>query len=221
MKLFAAALLALSAAATTQAAVIVTNATQYNTGYTVSNTDLLQQHLASSSFTGNFSAENTLGAAAFTNGVFGTQGNQGNGGQAATGITGNVATFNLDRAYNLSSIDSYAGWDAYRGGQSYDVYFATLANPSTYQFLATVYNDATGVNLGNTNTRANLVGANGFLATNVTSLRFNFKDNLSQGYNGYREIDVQGSAVVPEPASIALFGLALAGVALFGRRQRG
>ncbi len=220
MKFIAAALLSLFAAASAHAGVVVTNTTQYNAGFTVSNTDLLQQHLSSSTYTGNYTVENALGAAAFTNGIYGGQGNQGNGGQAATGVGGNVATYMFDRAYNLSSIDSYAGWDAYRGGQSYDVYYATFANPSTWLLLASVYNDATGVGIGNTNTRANIVSSSGFLASNVAGVRFNFKDNLNQGYNGYREIDVQGSAV-PEPSSIALFGLALAGIAAFTRRQRG
>ena len=61
MKFVAAALLSLFAAASSHAGVTVTNTTQYNQGYAVSNTDLLQQHLSSSSYTGNFTAENTLG----------------------------------------------------------------------------------------------------------------------------------------------------------------
>src|SRR5450830_136255 len=204
MKFVAAALLSLFAAASSHAGVTVTNTTQYNQGYAVSNTDLLQQHLSSSSYTGNFTAENTLGTGAFTNVIYGGQGNQGNGGEAATGVGGNVATYMFDAAYNLTSIDSYAAWDA----------------PSTWLLLASVYNNATGAGIGNTNTHANIVSGSGFLANNVAGVRFNFKDDLSFGYNGYREIDVQGSAV-PEPGSIALFGLALAGIAAFGRRQRG
>ena len=220
MKFVAAALLSLFAAASSHAGVTVTNTTRYNQGFAVSNTDLLQKHLSSSTYTGNFTAENTLGSAAFTNGIYGGQGNQGNGGEAATGMGGNVATYMFDAAYNLTSIDSYAGWDAYRGGQSYDVFYATYDAPSTWLLLASVYNNATGAGIGNTNTHANIVSGSGFLAHNVAGVRFNFKDDLSFGYNGYREIDVQGSAV-PEPGSIALFGLALAGIAAFGRRQRG
>ena len=219
MKQLAAALLSVFAIASAQATVIVSNYTQYNQGYTVSNTDLLQTHLKSSSFTGGtFSAEGSNGVAAFTNGVFGAQGNPGNG-ESATG-NNNSATFTFDRAYNLTSIDSYAGWDAFRGGQSYSVFYATFANPSTYILLASVYNDATGSGIGNTNTRANIVNNSGFLATNVGSLRFDFNTNLNSGYNGYLEIDVQGSAVVPEPGSIALVGLGLAGLAAFARRKQ-
>lgn len=221
MKQLAVALLsvlAAFAASSAQATVVVTNTTQVNSGYAVSNTDLLQTHLRSSSFSGNYTVEGSNGAAAFTNGIFGNLGNPGTG-ESATGVGGNVATFNLDGAYNLTSIDSYAGWDNYRGGQSYDVYYATLANPSTYLLLASVYNNA--VSGGNTNTRANIIDNSGFLATNVTSLRFNFSDNLAQGYNGYREIDVQGSRAVPEPGSIALLGLGLAGLAGFARRKQG
>src|SRR5450830_1146008 len=183
MKFVAAALLSLFAAASSHAGVTVTNTTQYNQGYAVSNTDLLQQHLSSSSYTGNFTAENTLGTDAFTNGIYG-------------------------------------GRDAYRGGQSYDVFYATYDDPSTWLLLASVYNNDNGAGIGDTNTHASIVSDSGFLANNVAGVRFNFKDDLSFGYNGYREIDVQGSAV-PEPSSIALFGLALAGIAAFARRQRG
>lgn len=220
MKQLAAALLAVFTLAGAHAGVIVSNTTQYNSGFSVSTTDLLQTHLQSSSFSGNsFTAEGAKGTNAFNNGLFGGQGNQGNGGEAATGAL-NSATFTFDRAYNLTSIDSYAGWDAYRGGQSYDLFYATSIAPSTWILLATVFNDATGVGIGNTNTRENIVASSGFLASNVASLRFDFKNNLSQGYAGYREIDVQGSAVVPEPGNIALFGLGLAGLALFGRRKQ-
>ncbi len=219
MKQLAAALLAVFAIAGAHASVIVTNTTQYNSGFTVSNTDLLQTHLQSASYSGSFTAENAKGTSAFNNGVFGGQGNQANGGEAATGAN-NSATFTFDRAYNLTSIDSYAGWDAYRGGQSYDLFYATSAAPANWILLTSVFNDATGAGIGNTNTRENIVASSGFLATNVASLRFDFKNNLNQGYAGYREIDVQGSAVVPEPGSIALLGLALGGLAMFGRRKQ-
>jgi hypothetical protein len=204
----------LFAAQTAGATAIVTKTDQYNAGFTVSSTDLLQTQLASSSFVGSFTQEGALGTAAFTNGVYGEQGNQSNqhpyGSQAATADGNNSATFTLKRGFDLTSIDTYAGWDNFRGGQSYTVYYATAANPANYIQLASVYDNFTGG--GNSNTHISLTGSGGILAANVISLKFQFNGNLTDGYAGYREIDVQGR-VVPEPGSLALLGLGLAGLA--------
>jgi hypothetical protein len=229
MKLLSASMFALiaSAAQVAVAAPVLQTTVQYNTGFTVSATDLLQTNLAGTSYTGNFRQEDARGTAAFNDGIYGTQGNQAgwqpSGSHAATADGANVAVFNLTGAFDLTGIDTFAGWDRYRGGQEYTVSYATSANPLNYTELTRVYLDAKEG--GNVNTRVTIRdSATAFLARDVVSLRFDFGGNLTYGYSGYREIDVFGTAVpraeVPEPASIALLGLGLAGIAFLRRRAR-
>ena len=208
------------------AAVVVNHTTTINAGFTVSNSDLLQTHLASASFIGSFVHEGNIGVAAFNNGIYGSQGNQGgmNPGQfeAATADAANTATFILDAGsgfgYDLSSLDVFAGWDQYRGGQQYGLYYDTVAAPGSYVFLTSVFNNAVGANSSqNVNTRAQITDSSGTLAANVRSLRFVFGGGLTFGFAGYREIDAFGTASIPEPTTGVLTLLPAA--ALLRRRR--
>ena len=208
---------------TAGASVLVQNTTQFNSGFAVSATDLLQTHLASTTLSNAVSREGEQGLLALTDGAFGGQGNQGGGGGAATMDASNVLTYQLDlgngAGWDIQSISSYAGWDAYRGGQSYTVAYATVFAPTVYIDLATEFNDATGSGVGNVDTRAVISSSTGVLAQNVASLRFTFGSNLQAGYAGDREIDVLGGASVPEPSTLLLGLLALGGVVLSRRRR--
>lgn len=181
-------------AGVSQGAAVVSYTVQRNFGFTVSGGDLLQTHLAGTSFTGNFVREGAIGTSAFNNGIYGGQGNQGSGGQSATADQTNTATFILDAGtgfgYDITAVDVYAGWDSYRGGQQYSLYYDTVSSPGTFLFLASAFNDAKEG--GNVNTRSNIVDSSGLLAYQVRSLRFDFGGGLTFGYAGYREIDVQG-----------------------------
>lgn len=152
--------------------------------------------------------------------------------------------FNLTASpagYNLSTIQTYAGWDSGRDGQQYNVEYSTAAAPGVFLSLKTIsrfdntsfpsslewtFNDETGqeeeVLVTNRDEAATLVqlhAETGFLAENVAALRFNFS-GVENGGTGYREFVVQGSEVsaVPEPATmIGTLGL-LAGGLLVRRR---
>lgn len=226
----AAAFCLLAFAASSFASVTYTN--QVDTAFTVSNTDLLQTNLSSanpSPNAGSFQAESIHGAPELTNGIFGAQGGSGsNGHQAASGDAGQSIDYVLDlsvatQGYSLTSIDTYAGWDSFRGGQSYTVAYSTVADPGTFINIATAFDDfssiTSGLN-GNHNTHVNIVNPTGFLASNVADIRFTFNGGLTFGFAGYRELDVQGVPSVPEPASCVLFGLGAIGLCTVARRRR-
>jgi hypothetical protein len=148
--------------------------------------------------------------------------------------------------YNLSTIQTYAGWDSGRDGQQYNVEYSTVAAPGTFLSLATanrfdttdfpltnpVYDDdgnetgAFSANEWEAATLVQLQADTGFLAENVAALRFNFTgfgnagNAFENGGTGYREFVVQGSQVsaVPEPATM-MGTLSLMAVSLLRRRR--
>lgn len=200
------------------AAIQITNTTLSNAVFTTSNIDILQTNVASTTQTGIFTHFGAIGATALTDGQFGALG--GNSQFSSALIGGASITYNFTSAMNISDISTYAGWDAYRGGQSYTVSYAAAGDPANFIALASVYNDAQDPRPGrNVSTRAAIINTSGLLATNVSSLRFDFNNDLTFGPAGYRELDVNGTvaSVVPEPASWALM---IIGFGLVGVQQR-
>jgi len=97
--------------------------------------------------------------------------------------------------YDITNITVYSGWqDNGRDAQSYNVYYSTKANPTTFISLTTVaYNPTVADNIASAN-RVVLYDSTGApIAANVAAVKFDFT-SLENGYEGYGAITVQGTA---------------------------
>jgi hypothetical protein len=200
---------------------------QLNELYTVSGTDLLQAGGITTTTSGDLNQEGVMGAAALTDGGFGPAGGANSnppGMAAASGDSLGMITYGFDLGaspfgYSLSGVDVYAGWDGFRGGQKYTLSYSLVSDPSTFIPLGGVDMDADSGNTpgGPINTRSMVRDADGELASNVAALRIQFASG-TVGFLGYREIDVFGTASIPEPTAPLV--LALAGALVTLRRKR-
>jgi len=233
-KILTASISVLLLIASSRAAVSVSYTDRANAGFEVSNSDLLQTNLSTINpfpNAGAFQLYGVLGVPELNNGIFGALGGPGDQHVYQSATAGSGGGFqpagqsilytldggNLGQGYDLTGISTYAGWDAFRGGQSYTVAYSTVFNLSTFIDIATVYDDFHGPFLGNT--EAKIASSGSPLATNVSTIRFTFNGGLSQGFAGYRELDVFGSSTsVPEPTSALL--MTAGAISLLARRQR-
>jgi hypothetical protein len=141
-----------------------------------------------------------------------------------TSMMPNVATvqFNLNGAFNLTTIRTYASWqDDGRSGQGYVVNYATAAAPTSFSLLHSIaeYNFPDMYTVF-PSTMVRLTSSNGFLAENVVSLQFVF-NGYQNGGTGFGEFQVLGSqaTAVPEPGTLLPAAALVAGALL--RRRRG
>jgi MYXO-CTERM domain-containing protein len=205
--------------------------------------NLLATNLSSAASTGTFYDETNPSFAVVLSrlydGQFGTP-----GAAAAVFVMPNEATlqFNLNGAFNLTTIRTYASWDSDRDGQRYVVKYATAAAPTTFTTLHSVsaYDNTSfpDVDSGQTDDNdqpimvpndesvsSTLVtlteDSTGVLAANVVSLQFVF-NGYENGGTGFREFQVLGTSVssVPEPGTFLPAALLVAGAWLRRRRPR-
>lgn len=211
----------------------------------VSSTDLLNG-LTATTLVGGFNRGGAAGPGVLTDGTFDTAfgstsagpANVGRNafasiGQDANAQTGQTITYSLGGAFNLSEIVIYGGWvDGGRDQQNLDILVSTDGTLFTSLGATLGGNEGNlnhdtdpNVNGGaeNFNTRSPVVHRNSitedtapFLAAGVTHVRFD-QQTVENGYTGYAEFDVFGTAV-PEPSTSLLGALGLG--MLFIRRKR-
>ena len=226
-------------------AVVVTNhaeaapapgAPSFTPSYVVSASDLINGLLPAAS-AGAFDLELGGGLPVLTNGTYGTITQPGGApdrthGAFATvgggGGSGQFVTYALDTAasplgYDVTRIDLFSGWnDNGRDQQLFGVSYSTVGNPGTFIPLASGNFNPTVPADTQSATRVTVTeDALPNLASGVGMIRFDFTGPPApeNGYVGYAELDVLGSATVPEPAAVAPFAAA-AGLLLARRRSR-
>ncbi len=201
-----------------------------NDAYTVSSVDLLQTSVSSTNngLILNVGENNGAGGNTFAvlnNGIFG----DGTplvldniiGKSESVVIQSGTITYTLDTSlntlgYTITSINTYAGWANFpRGSQAYTVSYS-LVGSATFTDLATITLNFDGF----TQERYSITeDTTGILATGVDEIRFTLPAQQFDGV-GYKELDVFGTAVVPEPSTLILFGLGLTSLSLRRKRLR-
>ena len=197
-------------------------------GSFVTTNNLLATNLTSSSHSGSFYTEQTGNWPVVVGRLY--DGQLGpNGGETASGenkttysVMPNTATiqFDLNGAFDLTEIRTYASWDSGRDAQDYVVKYATSAAPTTFNILHDL--DAFNPPGGNpSSSLVKLTSNSGALVANVVSLQFEF-NGLENGGTGYREFQVSGTSAtaVPEPGTFIPAAVLVAGAILRRRRSR-
>ena len=191
--------------------------------YTVAAGDLLETSatLTSASGVGQEEGITSTDLSILADGQFGGTGGGGRADSVAihngAELIYTLAPTPLGLGYEITRIDSYTGWqDGGRVDQLYTVMYATVGDPDSFIPLATAQ-----LGSADGNTFLSLVDlGGGLLATNAAKLKF-FFPSTENGYVGYREFDVFGAAVVPEPSTFILLAMsAVAGLVVLGWRRR-
>lgn len=148
-------------------------------------------------------------------------------------------TFNTSShaaGYDITNIATYAGWNVGGGGRSNQGYQIdlTYVNGTTATLLPKTTLNAnssptywTQVSL--TNAEGGALSQNGIVASGIKAITFrNFDESaVSAAYNDkvyqqvmYREIDIVGTATVPEPGTMVLCAVGLFGLLAYAWRKR-
>jgi uncharacterized protein (TIGR03382 family) len=206
------------AVVTSQAKAAVVTAIQFNSGNVLPSsivavsTDLLQTSL--SGVTGDQTNQN------LRNGTTGTAYDNSVGDPANINVSnGYTTTYDLDvtvnvYGYDITEFRLFSGWNDLRASQQYTISYSLVGSSAftTLTSFTSLQNDGSLLTRTYDDTAAPLISG-------VDAVRFNFvyPDNDFGRATVYREIDVLGTATIPEPSAAILGGLGL--LALLRRRR--
>ncbi len=188
--------------------IVITTANQNSSGsftpmWPIETDSLIAGQMPSVVGSGNFTYEDGVaGIGALTDGTFGPVDDKSS--YATCGNSaGQSVTYYINGA-TLTNIVVYSGWpDQNRDGQFYTVFYSTVAAPTTFLPLTSVYYNpaVTGVSANRVTITSSTDAA---LATNVAFIKFDFSaqdSSTDNGYSGYAEIILEGTNGAPVPAS--------------------
>lgn len=222
----ASAALLLGFLAPTQGAVSVNYLTDpAQEAYAVSSTDLINNgspsllSMTDVGYTPYSFDGGTSTTAALNDGLAGVAYVPGNGALSTGAFDGDGAwtsTFFLNGGYTINQIETFASWPAQRASQAYNLSVRYVGN-LTFTPLTTI-----DFYVGSDkSSKVVITDGSGPLAVNVDAIQFDFFTAVSGSGSKeavYRELDVFGSPIVPEPSSLGL--VALGGAALMLGRLR-
>jgi hypothetical protein len=157
---------------------------------------------------GNFTQESSAGTNILTDGILGTSGDLS--GFATCGSSGGTTLIyklpNVVNGDDVTNVVVYSGWgNANRDGQYYILSYSTIAAPTTYIPITTVYYNPQGISGASAN-RVAVAKTDGTpLAVGAANLKFDFASpagasGFDNGYCGISEIIVQGNdSTAPTP----------------------
>ena len=204
--------------ATVWGAIIITSQTTAgNTNPTTAavGTDLLQTNLLSVSPVPG--SDNSLVFSTKYNGTTGTA-HENSGANPANINSAGTYDFNLNTAvntlgYDITAVNTYTGWTDFRAGQDNTIWYSLVGSATFTQFA--------DINIAHSNgtLRTSVTDNTGLIASGVDAIRF----IVDQSTFVYREVDLIGTptqaAVVPEPASVAIWSFLGLGIACLARRR--
>jgi hypothetical protein len=215
----------------------VNNATQNTYSGDASATDLVNQGQSSFSSV-TYSANPRFGGTAASggahnNGIHGADGTSGEitfwlgatAGETYT-ITYDLNTTLNPAGYDIRSVQTIHAWtnnSGHQKNQNYTMDVSTVSGGAGFSPIATVaylpFDEVSQSGASKVNITED---ATGILATGVDQIRFTYTiptPSGSQASPTIREIDIFGTATIPEPSSTALLGLGALGLVLRRRRS--
>lgn len=136
---------------------------------------------------------------------------------SALAQSGEFSIFNFDVStntlgYDITGVDLFSNWGSGDGRNEIKVQisFALVGTPTVFdQSILTpaAYNPVSTGDVDGTQGLMSITDDSGNIASGIAAVRFDWLSPQENGAVGYSEIDVFGTATIPEPSSALLLGL--------------